>query len=159
MNPAYAAYTFAMMSGMLDLSRDENAKHFLPRWLSSASAVGRGCVISAPRSRFESPSMQCRKRNHALRKVQPCTCASPSMQVAEWNHASSRVQGSASAFPSIETFLNFLTWIWRQLRSRRQCLGGVRNALGGCRLSMCNSLFWRGKIGSAPCPNRVAPMA
>ena len=33
MNPAYAAYTFASMSGMLDLSRDEKAKHFLPRWL------------------------------------------------------------------------------------------------------------------------------
>ena len=43
MNPAYAAYTFARMSGMLDLSRDEKAtcpqelqrrrKHFLPRWL------------------------------------------------------------------------------------------------------------------------------
>ena len=24
-------HTFASMSGMLDLSRDENAKHFLPR--------------------------------------------------------------------------------------------------------------------------------
>ena len=29
-------YSFASMSGMLDLSSDENAKHFLPRWLSDA---------------------------------------------------------------------------------------------------------------------------
>ena len=29
-------YNLARMSGMLDLSRDENAKHFLPRWLSDA---------------------------------------------------------------------------------------------------------------------------
>ena len=28
-----ADYSFARMSGMLDLSREENAKHFLPRWL------------------------------------------------------------------------------------------------------------------------------
>ena len=27
------AQIFARMSGMLDLSRDEKAKHFLPRWL------------------------------------------------------------------------------------------------------------------------------
>ena len=27
---------FAMMSGMLDLSKKENAKHFSPRWLSDA---------------------------------------------------------------------------------------------------------------------------
>ena len=31
-----AGYNFASMSGMLDLSRDEKAKHFLPRWLSDA---------------------------------------------------------------------------------------------------------------------------
>ena len=31
-----AGYSFARMSGMLDLSRDENAKHFLPRWLRDA---------------------------------------------------------------------------------------------------------------------------
>ena len=31
-----AGYSFASMSGMLDLSSDENAKHFLPRWLSDA---------------------------------------------------------------------------------------------------------------------------
>ena len=30
------SYNLARMSGMLDLSRDENAKHFLPRWLSDA---------------------------------------------------------------------------------------------------------------------------
>ena len=28
-----AGYSLARMSGMLDLSREENAKHFLPRWL------------------------------------------------------------------------------------------------------------------------------
>ena len=33
MNPAYSAHIFASMSGILDLSRDEKAKHFLPRWL------------------------------------------------------------------------------------------------------------------------------
>ena len=27
---------FARISGMLDLSKDENAKHFSPRWLSDA---------------------------------------------------------------------------------------------------------------------------
>ena len=27
---------FARMSGMLDLSKEENAKHFSPRWLSDA---------------------------------------------------------------------------------------------------------------------------
>ena len=27
---------FAMMSGMLDLSKEENAKHFSPRWLRDA---------------------------------------------------------------------------------------------------------------------------
>ena len=26
-------YSLARMSGMLDLSKDEKAKHFLPRWL------------------------------------------------------------------------------------------------------------------------------
>ena len=114
-------HVFARLSGMLDL----------PRWLSAVILRGAGCVILARGSRFESPSMQCRKRNHALRKVHPCTCASPSMEVAEWNHASSRVHGSVSALPSIETSFNFLTWIWRQRQSRRQCLGGVRNALGG----------------------------
>ena len=31
-----AGYSFASMSGMLDLSSDENAKHFFPRWLSDA---------------------------------------------------------------------------------------------------------------------------
>ena len=31
-----AGYSFASMSGMLDLSSDENAKHFLPRWLRDA---------------------------------------------------------------------------------------------------------------------------
>ena len=31
-----ADYNFAKMSGMLDLSRDEKAKHFLPRWLRDA---------------------------------------------------------------------------------------------------------------------------
>ena len=31
-----AGYSLASMSGMLDLSSDENAKHFLPRWLSDA---------------------------------------------------------------------------------------------------------------------------
>jgi len=31
-----AGYSLASMSGMLDLSRDEKAKHFLPRWLSDA---------------------------------------------------------------------------------------------------------------------------
>ena len=29
-------YNLARMSGMLDLSRDEKAKHFLPRWLRDA---------------------------------------------------------------------------------------------------------------------------
>ena len=29
-------HAFARMSGMLDLSRDEKAKHFLPRWLREA---------------------------------------------------------------------------------------------------------------------------
>ena len=28
MNPAYSAHIFASMSGILDLSRDEKAKHF-----------------------------------------------------------------------------------------------------------------------------------
>ena len=28
-----ADYNLARRSGMLDLSSDENAKHFLPRWL------------------------------------------------------------------------------------------------------------------------------
>ena len=40
-----------------------------------------GSVILARKSRFSSPTMQRQKRNHALRKVQPCTCASPTMQV------------------------------------------------------------------------------
>ena len=31
-----ADYNLARMSGMLDLSRDEKAKHFLPRWLRDA---------------------------------------------------------------------------------------------------------------------------
>ena len=31
-----ADYNLARMSGMLDLSRDEKAKHFLPRWLREA---------------------------------------------------------------------------------------------------------------------------
>ena len=31
-----AGYSLARMSGMLDLSRDEKAKHFLPRWLRDA---------------------------------------------------------------------------------------------------------------------------
>ena len=31
-----SCYIFASMSGIFDLSRDENAKHFLPRWLSDA---------------------------------------------------------------------------------------------------------------------------
>jgi len=31
-----ADYSLARMSGMLDLSRDEKAKHFLPRWLRDA---------------------------------------------------------------------------------------------------------------------------
>ena len=45
MNPAYSAHIFAMMSGMLDLSQDEKAKHFLPRWLSEAArTVGRPTV-------------------------------------------------------------------------------------------------------------------
>ena len=65
--------------------------------------------ILSRRLRFFSPSMQRRKRNHALRKVQPCTCASPSMDVAESNHASLRVHGSVSACPSIEYFFGFLT--------------------------------------------------
>ena len=30
------SYNLARMSGMLDLSRDEKAKHFLPRWLRDA---------------------------------------------------------------------------------------------------------------------------
>ena len=29
-------YNLARMSGMLDLSREEKAKHFLPRWLRDA---------------------------------------------------------------------------------------------------------------------------
>ena len=29
-------YNLARMSGMLDLSSDEKAKHFLPRWLRDA---------------------------------------------------------------------------------------------------------------------------
>ena len=33
---AAARHIFASMSGMLDLSSDENAKHFLPRWLRDA---------------------------------------------------------------------------------------------------------------------------
>ena len=33
---AAAVHTFARMSGMLDLSRDEKAKHFLPRWFRDA---------------------------------------------------------------------------------------------------------------------------
>ena len=32
-----ADYSLARMSGMLDLSKDEKAKHFLPRWLRDAS--------------------------------------------------------------------------------------------------------------------------
>ena len=32
----------------------------------------------------------------------------------------------AFAFQSIETFFDFLTWIWRQRRSRRQCLSESR---------------------------------
>ena len=31
-----ADYSLARMSGMLDLSKDEKAKHFLPRWLRDA---------------------------------------------------------------------------------------------------------------------------
>ena len=31
------AYNLARMSGMLDLSRDEKAKHVLPRWLRDAT--------------------------------------------------------------------------------------------------------------------------
>ena len=34
-----AGYSFARMSGMLDLSRDEKVKHFLPRWLRYTFAV------------------------------------------------------------------------------------------------------------------------
>ena len=30
------SYNLARMSGMLDLSKDEKAKHFLPRWLRDA---------------------------------------------------------------------------------------------------------------------------
>ena len=103
------AYNLARMSGMLDLSRDEKAKHFLPRWLKDTHAAGEGRDILARRLRFFSPSMQRRKRNHALREVQPCTCASPSIEVVKSNHARLRVHGSASACPSIEDFFGFLT--------------------------------------------------
>ena len=33
---AGVVHIFTSMSGMLDLSRDEKAKHFLPRWLREA---------------------------------------------------------------------------------------------------------------------------
>ena len=35
-------HTFASMSGMLDLSRDEKAKHFLSRWLRTPQSL---CLV------------------------------------------------------------------------------------------------------------------
>ena len=67
-----------------------------------------------PGRAFFSPTMQRWKRNHALRRAEPCKLRSPTMQVAERNHALSRVHGSARAFPSIETFFSFLTWVLAQ---------------------------------------------
>ena len=69
----------------------------------------KGRDILSRRLWFFSPFMQSRKRNHALRRAEPCKLRSPTMQVAERNHALSRVHGSARAFPSIETFFSFLT--------------------------------------------------
>ena len=71
-------YSLARMSGMLDLSRDEKAKHFLPRWLreeprtlgspaglpsanlpsetqgvSSAHSVNEGCLVDDEESVME----------------------------------------------------------------------------------------------------------
>ena len=60
------------------------------------------------------PTMQRWKRNHALRRAEPCKLRSPTMQVAELNHASLRVHGSARASPSIEYFFGLLTWILAQ---------------------------------------------
>jgi hypothetical protein len=67
-----------------------------------------------PGRAFFSPTMQRWKRNHALRRAEPCKLRSPTMQVAELNHASLRVHGSARASPSIEYFFGFLTWILAQ---------------------------------------------
>ena len=67
-----------------------------------------------PGRAFFSPTMQRWKRNHALRRAEPCKLRSPTMQVAELNHASFRVHGSARASPSIEYFFGFLTWILAQ---------------------------------------------
>ena len=63
--------------------------------------------------------MRLRERNHALRRVQPCN-------VGELNHALPRVHGWAFTSATIDYFFVFLTWIWRQRQSRRQCLGSVR---------------------------------
>ena len=41
-------HIFASMSGMLDLSRDEKAKHFLPRWLREV-VVAKGGVFNGQR--------------------------------------------------------------------------------------------------------------
>ena len=41
-----ADYNLARMSGMLDLSRDEKAKHFLPRWLRDARGPLRAALPS-----------------------------------------------------------------------------------------------------------------
>ena len=63
-----------------------------------------------PGRAFFSPTMQRWKRNHALRRAEPCKLRSPTMQVAELNHASLRVHGSARASPSSEYFFGLLTW-------------------------------------------------
>ena len=54
-----AYYSLARMSGMLDLSRDENAKHFFPRWLSDAPLALAGGVAVAARPALRNAKRFC----------------------------------------------------------------------------------------------------
>ena len=54
------SYNLARMSGMLDLSRDEKAKHFLPRWLRDAQYQCRAEMIVTM-------STSCQSRRFAIR--------------------------------------------------------------------------------------------
>ena len=71
-------------------------------------------VILIRRLRFERPSMQRRKLNHAFRKVQPCISASGTMQVAKSNHASCRAEPCKFACAWLRSRVS-IHWLFLQL--------------------------------------------
>ena len=68
----------SMVSGMVDLSRDEKAKHFLPRWLRDAFATDNEHDFEAKIGLFQSI--------HATPKAEPCAPESPTMHLRESIH-------------------------------------------------------------------------